>query len=312
MMKDQILITGAAGLVGQNLIALLKEHGHTNVIAIDKHTNNLNVLRRLNPDIKVINADIAESGNWGEEFKYCGTLVILHAQIGGKTEEVFERNNVLATKNILSLAKEHNVTRIIHISSSVINSTADDFYTRTKAEQESMVSSVDASNVILRPTLMFGWFDRKHLGWLSRFMGRSPIFPVPGSGKYLRQPLFVGDFCNIIYRCLTDKSIEGTYDISGMETVDYIEMIQAIKAATGSRTPIVRIPYVVFSFLLRLWAVFDKNPPFTVSQLEALVIPETFPTDDWPKQFQVMPTSFSKAVEITFKHPIYSKVSLEF
>ena len=27
---------------------------------------------------------------------------------------------------------------------------------------------------------MFGWFDRKHLGWLSRFMSKVPIFPIPG------------------------------------------------------------------------------------------------------------------------------------
>ena len=41
---------------------------------------------------------------------------------------------------------------------------------------------------------MFGWFDRKHLGWLARFMCRVPVFPIPGSGEYLRQPLYVGDF----------------------------------------------------------------------------------------------------------------------
>ena len=31
---------------------------------------------------------------------------------------------------------------------------------------------------------MFGWFDRKHLGWLARFMTRAPVFPVPGHGRY--------------------------------------------------------------------------------------------------------------------------------
>jgi len=31
---------------------------------------------------------------------------------------------------------------------------------------------------------MFGWFDRKHLGWLSRFMKKVPVFPIPGHGHY--------------------------------------------------------------------------------------------------------------------------------
>jgi hypothetical protein len=46
---------------------------------------------------------------------------------------------------------------------------------------------------------MFGWFDRKHLGWLSRFMKKVPVFPIPGHGRYMRQPLYGGrDFANII------------------------------------------------------------------------------------------------------------------
>ena len=36
---------------------------------------------------------------------------------------------------------------------------------------------------ILRPTLMFGWFDRKHLGWLARFMQKAPVFPIHVPGK---------------------------------------------------------------------------------------------------------------------------------
>ena len=30
---------------------------------------------------------------------------------------------------------------------------------------------------MLRPTLMFGWFDQKHLGWLSRFMAKGAGVP---------------------------------------------------------------------------------------------------------------------------------------
>ena len=38
------------------------------------------------------------------------------------------------------------------------------------------ISETGIPCVVLRPTLMFGWFDRKHLGWLSRFM--SAGFPT--------------------------------------------------------------------------------------------------------------------------------------
>jgi uncharacterized protein YbjT (DUF2867 family) len=85
--------------------------------------------------------------------------------------------------------------------SSVVKSVADDFYTRSKIIQEEIVLESGIACPILRPTLMFGWFDRKHLGWLSRFMQKTPFFPIPGNGRFMRQPLFVGDFCDIIISC---------------------------------------------------------------------------------------------------------------
>ena len=100
--------------------------------------------------------------------------------------------------------------------------------------------------VVLRPTLMFGWFDRKHLGWLARFMQKAPLFPIPGSGRYLRQPLYAGDFCDIIMACIEQRPAGKAYNISGQEKIDYIDLIRAVKEACGARAPIVRIPYSLF------------------------------------------------------------------
>jgi uncharacterized protein YbjT (DUF2867 family) len=71
----------------------------------------------------------------------------------------------------------------VHISSSVVNSRAGDFYTESKKAQEKIVVESGLPACLLRPILMFGWFDRKHLGWLARFMQRAPAFPAPGDGR---------------------------------------------------------------------------------------------------------------------------------
>jgi nucleoside-diphosphate-sugar epimerase len=208
--------------------------------------------------------------------------------------------------------KRHNVPYLVHISSSVVVSIADDFYTRTKIDQEKMVLASGVPCPILRPTLMFGWFDRKHLGWLSRFMAKVPVFPIPGSGKYMRQPLYVGDFCNVIISCIENRVRDGIYNISGHEKVDYIDIIREIKRATKSRTPIVRIPYSLFYGLLWVWGLFDKNPPFTTQQLAALSAKDEFEVIDWPGIFGAPYTPFKNAVDETFNDPRYSKVFLDF
>jgi nucleoside-diphosphate-sugar epimerase len=306
------VLPGGAGLVGQNLVARLRQNGYHNIVVIDKHRANLAALQRVQPDIVTECADLAEPGNWQGHFNGAGVVVMLQAQIGGTDYEEFVRNNVTASAHILAACKAHGVARLIPISSSVVVSAADDFYTRSKREQEAMVLASGIACPILRPTLMFGWFDRKHLGWLSRFMRKVPVFPIPGHGRYMRQPLYVGDFCHIIMACIERDIPPGVYNISGREEVDYIDIIRQIKATTGARALVLRIPYSLFYALIWTWSRFDSNPPFTTQQLAALSTPDRFEVIDWPAIFGVRSTSFADAITETFTDPTYSQIVMEF
>lgn len=308
----KIVLPGGAGLVGQNLVAHLKERGYSNIVVLDKHRNNLDVLRNVQTDIKVEYADLAEKGEWVKHFEDADIVVMLQAQIGGNDYDEFIRNNVTSTKHILDAVKKYEVPRLIHISSSVVESAANDFYTISKKEQEKMVLDSGIPCPILRPTLMFGWFDRKHLGWLSRFMKKTPVFPIPGNGRFMRQPLYAGDFCDVIISCAENHQHNGIYNISGHEKVDYIDIIREIKKATNTGTPIICIPYSVFYSLLWIWSIFDKNPPFTTQQLAALIAKDEFEVIDWPGIFGIQATPFKKAIVTTFNDARYSNIVLEF
>ncbi len=312
MQNNKIILPGGAGLVGQNLVARLKVKGYKDIIVLDKHRANLAVLKQVQPDITAEYADLAEPGDWQRHFAEAEVVVMLQAQIGGNDYQDFVRNNLDSTRLVLDAIKANKVPYLVHISSSVVESRADDFYTNTKKDQERIVLESGIPCPILRPTLMFGWFDRKHLGWLSRFMKKVPVFPIPGHGRYMRQPLYVGDFCNIIISCIENRIADGIYNISGHEKIDYIDIIREIKHATGSKALIAKIPYGLFYSLLWVWGLFDKTPPFTTQQLAALSAKDEFEVIDWPNIFGVPCTPFAKAVDETFNDPTYSKVALEF
>jgi nucleoside-diphosphate-sugar epimerase len=297
--------------VGQNLVAQLKRQGYANLVVLDKHATNLAVLRGIHPDIVTELVDLADRGAWEEHLKGADVVVMLQAQIGGNEFEAFQRNNIDATHNVLAAMKTHQVPYLVQISSSVVESVANDWYTNTKKDQEKIAVDSGFPLVVLRPTLMFGWFDRKHLGWLSRFMQKVPVFPIPGHGRYLRQPLYVGDFARIIISCI-ERRTTGSYNISGREEVDYIDIIREIKRAVRAKAVIVNIPYGLFRAMLATWALFDKNPPFTTQQLEALVARDIFEVIDWPTLFNVTATPFAKAIDETYNDPVYGKVVLEF
>jgi nucleoside-diphosphate-sugar epimerase len=308
----KIAITGAAGLVGQNLVPRLKARGGYEIVAFDKHPANTRILRDLHPDVRVVEADLAEPGDWTAALDGVEAVVVAHAQIGGLDEREFHRNNVVSTERLLEAIAARGGCRLVHISSSVVNSAAVDWYTESKKAQERLVLESGNPCIVLRPTLMFGWFDRKHLGWLARFMRRAPVFPVPGDGRFLRQPLYAGDFCDIVMACL-DRRLNGAqYNISGQERIHYIDLMRLVRDACRVRTPIVRVPYRLFWAALKAYALLDRDPPFTTSQLEALVTPDVFEVIDWPGIFDVRPTPLREAMDTTFRDPRYASLALEF
>lgn len=312
MKKKRILITGAAGLVGQNLAMRLKSRKDLELVCVDKHSDNCAIFRNINPEVKMIEEDLTKGNTWLDAIKNIDVIIMNHAQIGGLAKSDFDANNVIATQRVLAAAIENKIPYIIHVSSSVVLSKANDFYTKSKREQEKRVLESGIPSVILRPTLMFGWFDRKHLGWLSRFMKKALIFPIPNFGKFTRQPLYVGDFCSVIEKCIDKPKPGQIFDISGQNKIYYIDLIKMLKRNSNGKSIITPIPYHLFWILLKLYSFFSKNPPFTTKQLEALVIPEEFPVIDWPGIFSVKVTSLEDAFKQVYNHPKYSKIVLKF
>src|SRR3546814_17195238 len=112
----------------------------------------------------------------------------------------------------------------------------------------------------------------------------------------MRQPLYALDFCDVIVACLRSRR-EGAWNISGREKVDYIDLMRAVKRATGAGTRIVRIPYGLFRLLLQAYALVDRNPPFPTGQLAALSTPDRFEIIDCPAIFRVPPPPPAEALQ---------------
>jgi nucleoside-diphosphate-sugar epimerase len=143
-------------------------------------------------------------------------------------------------------------------------------------------------------------------------MQRYGFCPVPGHGRYLRQPLYVRDFCEIILACVDRPRPGESYDICGTESISYIDMMRAVRDSAGLRAPVVPVPYSVVWLMLRSLEALRVKAPFTSQQLKALTISDVVEAADWPTIFGVRPTPLRQALKETFQHPVYSKIALEF
>ena len=306
--NDKIIITGGAGLVGQNLAHQLAAQGYNRLVILDKHPGNLKLLSEHCPGVETVVVDLADPGPWEETFANAAVIVHLAAQICGKDSDIFVRNNIRVTETVIDAARRAGGPYFIHVSSSVVNSVADDDYTRTKTRQEELISESGLPYCILRPTLMFGWFDPKHLGWLSRFLKRFPVFPIPGNGRFMRQPLYVRDFCRALIHVAEEQPRGRAYDIVGQEEIDYVDIIRTIRAAAGAKTLLLHLPIPVFRLLLKIYSVFSADPPFTADQLDALIAGDEFTGVDMQQAFNVTPTPFARAITETFTAEPYCRV----
>jgi nucleoside-diphosphate-sugar epimerase len=304
----RVIVTGAAGLVGQNLMLMLRELGYRDIVAIDKHAANLQLLHALVPEVKTVVADLAEPGEWQSLFDPQTVVVVLHAQITATSTEPFTRNNVVATERLIDAMRARGAAFVVQVSSSVVISVADDDYTRTKRAQEELMRKSGLPCCVLRPTLLFGLFDPKHLGWLSRFMEKIWVFPIPGDGKYMRQPLYARDFCRALAWAIDNRPDGQVYDVVGAHRIDYVDIIRTIKKVKGLRTAIVHIPFGLFRGLLRLYSVFSSRPPFTADQLEALVAGDDFKGVDTEAVFGFRQTPLEQALRESYCDPRYSHI----
>ncbi len=300
-MTKKIIITGAAGLVGQNVVPMLVKEGY-HVVAIDRNPN-LALLQRLNPSVKCIKADVSQHGPWEDECKGADIMAQLHAQIASRMRESFVQSNIEGVKNVLALCKKHKIKNLIHISSSVVISVAKDEYTRTKRIGEQLVRKSRIPHTILRPPIMYGLFDSKHLGWITRFMEKMPIVPVPGSGNYIRQPLYVKDLCRVIVALTKRKPKNETWNIIGYERITYINLLRMIAQARGWWRLFMPIPLPIFALLLRIYGWITGKPMFTPEQMKALVAGDLFPVEPWDKEFGVAYTPFDQGIRETWHSP---------
>ena len=303
----KIVVCGAAGFVGQNLVPLLKKK--YNIIAIDKHFHNLNLLKTLNPEIETIYSDMSEKTKWNDTFRDADCIIQLNAEIASPDRDPFIRNNVISTKNIVDNMKKYKTPYLVHVSSAAVNSIRRDYYSETKEDGEMLVKKSGIKHTILRPSMMYGCFDNKNVGWLMSFMGKSPLFPIPGTGKYPRQPVFVTDFCKIIEQLIETRPDNKIYNING-DKIDFIDMVKVIIKAKKIFRPVVKLPLRMFMFLMQSYNFILRKVEFTPDQVRSLTSGEVFEMFPWWSEFNIEKTSFKDGVHKMLNSK-FSKIVLE-
>jgi nucleoside-diphosphate-sugar epimerase len=134
-------------------------------------------------------------------------------------------------------------------------------------------------------------------------MEKMPVVPVPGSGKYVRQPLYVNDLCKVIVELTKRKAENRVWNIIGHEKIPYIDLLRIIAKTRGWKRLFLPLPLWLFALMLRVYGFITGKTVFTPDQMKALIAGDEFPIDLWSEKFGVKYTPFRQAIWQTWHSP---------
>lgn len=176
---------------------------------------------------------------------------------------------VANTKILFQAAKNAGVRRIIHVSITNPDIHSDLPYFSGKAELESVLTSLNVSYCILRPTVLFGKEDVliNNIAWSLRHL---PIFGVFGDGEYKLQPIYVDDLASAAAEKAFGERNEIVNAI-GSETFTYRELVEMIKRALGLKRLIVSVPPELGYWACRATGLLVRDVIITRQEIQGLM-----------------------------------------
>ncbi len=254
---ETVLVTGANGFIGQNVVARLCQDGWAVKGTVRSFYNgpacsNLSL---------TMTGDLAEFTDFDALLKNCSAVIHLAARAHkGGHQRLFDRANIDVTTKLAEAAVAHGVQRFIYISSAGVMgnltsravSEADEpnpespyaaskYHSELKLREITENSSI--STVILRPTLVYGEHNPGNMGRLGRLI--KTRIPLPFAGiQNSRDFLHIDHLTDIISAALSRNDIkkDQTFLVSDGVPLSTPELIRYLSEGMRIKVRMVAVP----------------------------------------------------------------------
>lgn len=289
-----ILITGATGFVGRNLVRRLMQTEYPLRCLLPASRT-----RRLPWDAEAPNApEIIIGTVLDEEAVYqavTGVHTIIHlesAQWWGRQRD-FERLELAGTRNIIAAARAARVGRIITLSQLGAMPSSAYMLHRYKGQAEELVRNSGLAYTILRSGLLFGEEDT-FINYIALMLRSNPLFfLMPGAGEVSVHPMYVQDLVTCIERSLELVSVvDQVLEVGGPEYTTLHDMLLTIMRVTRMRRVLISVPPYALRFLSRLYNLILPRSLMTPQWMDILATNRTTQLGNVYNYFHFQPKRF--------------------
>lgn len=302
-----IIITGASGFIGTNLVKKLAKK-RRDIICYVRKTSNTSTLDQL--PVTILKGNLEDLS----PLKPIGKNdVLIHlAAVTSETSSDYQTSrkiNVECTHNLLELCKKKGVKRFITLSSESTKRKIKGAYAQTKAEGDKLVRNSGVPYTILRPSIVYGAGSGGLFQKTLSYIETLPVIPIIGSGNQKIIPIHVDDVTDALISCLDKKSaVNKEYDLTGATTLTFNQFFSEIMNECGIKKPKMNIPFFAIYAAAKILGKIMKNPPVTTDNLLGLKQEVSMTYAQAEKDLNFKPLTFKQGLKRTF-YPSLSEES---
>jgi NADH dehydrogenase len=289
-----ILVTGAAGYVGNNLVRRLVQAGKPVRAMVHNRAKAETRLADIRDKVDIVAGDVTRPETLVSALAGASAVVHLAAIAIEHGENTYERVNTQGTIHMVDAAKAAGVRRFINMSQNGADSASPYRFLASKGRAQDYVAASGLDWTALRPSVIWGTQD-EFANVQARLIKLTPlIFPIVGDGQALFQLVWVGDVVEATARCLDDDRTTGQeYGLGGPEVLTYAEIVARVLKTLGARRLTVRVPVPLLRPLIKLMEIALPNPPVTISLLDMLKVDNSMSHNALTEVFNITPRAFT-------------------
>ncbi|HVF02083.1 MAG TPA: NAD(P)H-binding protein [Rubrobacteraceae bacterium] len=276
----KILVSGGTGLLGQGLLRLLREIGGHEVRCFVRRTSPVERLGGL----ELAYGDTGDTGSMARALR--GMDAFVH--IAG----------IEYTPQVLEAMQRARVERLVVVSSTSAHSRFE-FRSAPRLVNEALLVGSGLRWTLVRPSMIYGSELDHNVHKLLRFLDRSPVFPLFGSGENLWQPVYYEDLARGLYAALTKPGTDGQiYDLPGPRPQTYLDLVRTAVDALGKSTRVVRIPAEPVRRALVVAERMGLPLPVSSEQVLRLREDKAYPYEKAREELDYAPRAFKEGIAL--------------
>ncbi|TAK11489.1 MAG: NAD-dependent epimerase/dehydratase family protein [Anaerolineae bacterium] len=288
-----ILVTGGTGFIGQVLVRHLVEEGHTVRTLLRPAPGNPRLPAGVPVQVAISSIDDAR----GMRSALTGIETVIHlagSEWRGARADL-DSVEVAGARTLAAAAGEAGVRRIIAMSH--LGADRASAYPVLKANgiAEELLRKTGLDVTIVRAAPVFGPDDHFTTA-IARILHIFPfVFPLPGRGQMLLQPLWVEDLATCLAWLLERPESAGqTYELGGPEFLTLADIVNQVMGAVGVRRRFWPLSPVVMRYAAVYLEYFFPGIPTSTYWLDYFSASHTTEIDSVPRQFGLLPARLSQ------------------